>query len=135
MNPLWLILGKVLAKDVDLKAMGTAQAKKLLSTEMQKKLDRNTKKVATKMEEEGRNWKMNIAGAGGAAKGIGFVLSRDALFRLIRALGIPGVVADGWRDSADDAVWDDINGSVTPNMTSLEELVKLTAKGLVDHTF
>lgn len=94
-------------------------------------------KIAAKMQAENWTWDSTdsrVTSVPDEGLGRGFVLSRDALYRLIKAVGTPGgAVRDAWRDSLDNRVYQAIQAQV-PAGTPLEAVVSATAEEFINKT-
>lgn len=131
-----LLLGKILAEQTNWKQViqreGLAFAKEQIAKLWRAKLAVGEAKVVDGMTRGGWTWD----GAGGSTTpdeglGRGFILSRDAIYRLLKVTGVPGgALRDAWRDAVDNGVWGDISAQC-PAGTPLADLVRLTADALV----
>jgi hypothetical protein len=91
--------------------------------------------IAAKMQAEGWTWESTdsrVTGTPDEGLGRGFVIARDAIYRLIKALGVPGGgVRDALRDAVDNSLWARISANC-PVGTSLDSVVAQTAEELIN---
>jgi hypothetical protein len=154
MGPLAFMIANLLGAS-DLKGMllhrGEEVARKELENLWRARVEPHIPQIAADMERDGFSWEGH-GGRSTADEGLGrgFVLSRDALYRLIKTTGVIGGWArDGWRDGADNAVWATIKDRVSDRMSladftgpaaegeepeTLPGLVRLTFEGWIEHT-
>lgn len=150
-NALYLLLGKILLPEHDwkaaLQAEGAAVVQGALRELWKRRLRQTPGVVASSMEDEGWSWeavsnpdflaaqKVRIT-AGEETLGPGFLISRDALYALLKATGLPGgAVRDAFRDAYDNAVYLDAlatHGADFSAETPLLTLVELTRDALID---
>jgi hypothetical protein len=146
------LLGTGSIKDL-LRHAGEKVAREELERVWRARVEPQFPEIAADMKRDGFTWDGH-GGTGTNDEGLGrgFILSRDALYRLIKQTGVIGGWArDGWRDGADNAVFDivkaangyaegmpledtidagesDADYKVTPG------LVRLTFDALLEHT-
>ena len=123
-----------------LREKGELAAKAFLKREMRERLTKAAPAIAARMRKEGWDWQgqnPKMQGTPDEGLGRGFVLSRDALYRLIGALGVRGgLLKDAWRDAADRPVWALVKGRADyAEGMPLEALVTMTAAEWVELVF
>ena len=120
---------------------GEAVANLKLEKLMGEKLVAAAPGIAARMKKDGWTWagaakkKADITMAE-KAEGAGFLLCRDALYRMIKALGLRGgILLDGWRDAADNKVWAAVKARPDyQEGMDIEELVNITVEEFIRHT-
>jgi hypothetical protein len=116
------------------KEQGVPFAVNKISHALNKVFKREMDETAREMEEQGWTWD----GPGGKdtddeGLGRGFVLARDAQYRLLDNAGLKGgPLKDGIRDGTDNACWEKIRAKVTPDVTTPAELVALVEPAFVE---
>lgn len=150
-NPYLMILGKLLQPKTDWKAVilkeGIEEAKRRVSVAWNDHLAKKGTlgKIASAMSREGWSWaaagdedflrtqKVEISEADRTKYGDklpGFLISRDAVYAILRETGVPGgAFRDGWRDAVDNSVWEHMQDRVTSAMP-LSEIVSNAATEL-----
>jgi hypothetical protein len=145
-NALLLILANILQPGTDWKAVlvneGLEEVKRRLQGVWEKRVTpAELSAIATKMQGEGWNWeaatdpafqskqKVELSESDRSLYGdklAGFVMSRDALYSILRETGVPGGdICDGWRDTLDNSVWEQIMPGIDAQ-TPIPEIVLRT---------
>lgn len=154
MNPLLFILGRLLAPGTDWKKLVLDEGLDI-AEEKAKQLWRakvtaaDLSGIAAAMAGEGWSWQAASDPAFRAkqkveiqpqeeALGPGFIISRDALYAILRESGVPGgATRDGIRDASDQKIWAEVGkaaGGIDETST-LEAIVSATFDHLVRTIF
>lgn len=149
MNPLLFILGRLLAPGTDWKRLVLEQGLEIAEEKVKqawrsKVTAADLSGIAAAMAGEGWSWQAASDPAFRAAQkveiqpgeeafGPGFIISRDAVYSILRESGVPGgATRDGIRDSVDQKVWVEVQAAGGIDETStLDEVVTATFDQLV----
>lgn len=92
-------------------------------------------RIAEKMEKEGWTWDSTnprVLAVPDEGLGRGFVLSRDALYRIIHNLvNKGGFFIDQWRDFEDNDIWERVKANC-PEGCPIQTIVEQTATAFID---